>query len=62
MEIQEALSNIVNAHEAYFRGLPAEQRAIQQSLQTIAAALDQDNSAKKADKPKKKEPDGNTKK
>ncbi len=59
MEIKEALSNIVNAHEAYFRGLPAEQRAIQQSLQIVANALEPSTVPQKEVKPDKIEPDGN---
>jgi len=59
MTIVEALGNIVNAHEAYFRGLPAEQRAVQQSLQTIAKALEPDDQGKDE---KKEQPDGNKKK
>ena len=59
MTIEEALSNIVNAHEAYFRGLPAEQRAIQQSLQIVANALEPSTVPQKEDKKKKKESDGN---
>ena len=59
MELKEAFNNIVQAHETYFRGLPAEQRAIQQSLEVVADALKPPPEADKEAKPKKKEPDGN---
>lgn len=60
MNVQEAFNNIVTAHETYFRGLPVEQRAIQQSLEVVAEALKPTTALQAAKE--KKEPDGNKKK
>ena len=57
MTIQEALKVINQVVEQNFRGLPPDQRIVQEALQVVINATMQDNTAKAAKKPEQS--DGN---